>query len=98
MLVASSGRGPSAWTASREAKVNAAATSMLRIDMTISFGLQKNLQSLEAEEHCDAQFPFSSPISATRDYHDRNLGGWISGVVRRSRPIVRTSARRAAAL
>jgi hypothetical protein len=30
-----------------------------------------------------------------RDCHDRNLGGWTSGVVRRSRPIVRTSAHRA---
>jgi len=31
-----------------------------------------------------------------RDRQNRKLGGWTSGVVRRSRPIVRTSAHRLA--
>jgi hypothetical protein len=40
--------------------------------------------------------PLDRPVFATRDYQDRKLDGGTLGVVRRSRPIVRTSAQRAA--
>jgi hypothetical protein len=40
---------------------------------------------------CDSLQCVTAKI-AMRDCQDRNLGGWTLGVVRRSRPIVRTSA------
>src|ERR1700742_2523071 len=53
-----------------------------------------NKDTTDRRSDLDNAWNFHSltPISATRGYHDRTLGGWASGVVRRSRPIVHTGA------